>query len=72
MYQLMAETFMINQLAIKSKSMMKLERLQQEREASIRQVLKEVLIVFLEEYVIKMAILKIILIMIKVKQAQKS
>ena len=28
----MAETFMINQLMIKSKSMMKLERLQQEKE----------------------------------------
>ena len=28
----MAETFMINQLVIKSKSMMKLERLQQEKE----------------------------------------
>ena len=32
MYFLMAETFMINQLMIKSKSMMKLEKLQQEKE----------------------------------------
>ena len=31
MYKLMAETFMINQLMIKSKSMMKLEKLQQEK-----------------------------------------
>ena len=32
MYLLMAEISMINQLMIKSKSMMKLERLQQEKE----------------------------------------
>ena len=32
MYNLMAETFMINQLMIKSRIMMKLERLQQEKE----------------------------------------
>ena len=32
MYYLMAETFMINQLMIKSKSMIKLERLQLEKE----------------------------------------
>ena len=32
MYYLMAKTFMINQLMIKSKSMMKLERLQQEKD----------------------------------------
>ena len=32
MYYLMAETFIINQLMIKSKSMMKLEKLQQEKE----------------------------------------
>ena len=32
MYYLMAETFMISQLMIKSKSLMKLEKLQQEKE----------------------------------------
>ena len=32
MYQLMAETFMVTQLMIKSKSMMKLEKLEQEKE----------------------------------------
>ena len=36
MYQLMAETFMTNQLMIRSKSMMKLERLQQEKEMIIQ------------------------------------
>ena len=37
MYRLMAESFMINQLMIKSESMMKLEKLQQEREMSTQQ-----------------------------------
>ena len=32
MHLLMAETFVINQLMIKSKSMMKLEKMQQEKE----------------------------------------
>ena len=32
MYQVMAKTFMINQLMIRSKSMMKSEKLQQEKE----------------------------------------
>ena len=34
----MTETFMINQLMIKSKSMMKLEKLQQEKEMVIQLV----------------------------------
>ena len=38
MYYMMAETFMINQLMIKSKSMMKLEKLQQEKEIITRLV----------------------------------
>ena len=37
MYRLMAESFMNNQLMIKSESMMKLEKLQQEREMSTQQ-----------------------------------
>ena len=37
----MAETFMINQLIIKSKSMMKLERLQQEKEMITQQYFKD-------------------------------
>ena len=37
MYYLMAEAFMINQLLIKSKSMMKLEKLQQEKEMITQQ-----------------------------------
>ena len=32
MYQLMAENFIMNQLMIKSKSIMKLEKLQQDKE----------------------------------------
>ena len=37
MYYLMAETFMINQLMTKSESMMKLERLPQEKEMITQQ-----------------------------------
>ena len=37
MYSLMAETFMNNQLMIKSKSMMKLEKLQHEKEMITQQ-----------------------------------
>ena len=38
MHELMTETFMINQLMIKSKIMMKLEKLQQEKEMTTRLV----------------------------------
>ena len=37
MYQLMAEIFMVNLLEIKSKNLMKLEKLQQDKEMIIQQ-----------------------------------